>query len=68
VFAQCEAGGGFGSKLRNRAAVAQFWAHRAKRARGTVSRGGAVVRTRWSWWQGHAFVIHEGGSGFGPKH
>ena len=39
----------------------------AKRARGTVSRGGAVVRTRWWWWQGRVVAKHEEGRGVWVK-
>jgi hypothetical protein len=65
--AKCEAGRGIGPKLRNWAAVARFRACRAKRARGTVNRGGAAVRTRWWWWWGRAFTHREAGGGFGSK-
>jgi len=37
---QCEAGGGFGPKTRNRAVVARFWACRLKRRYGMMARGG----------------------------
>jgi hypothetical protein len=48
---------GFGLKNQNRAVVAQFRVHRAKRRMGTVHKGGVVVRTRcWWWWWGVAFA------------
>ena len=58
---------GFEPKRQNRAIVARFWARRVKRRLRTVHRGGVVVRTRWGWWWGGAFVKREAGMGFEPN-
>jgi hypothetical protein len=46
AFAKCEAGSGFGAKIRNRAAGARFRACRVERQQRTVGRGEVVVCTR----------------------
>jgi hypothetical protein len=57
-------GEGGWAEIRNRAVVARFRAHRAKRRWGMVRRGGTVARTRRWWWWGHAVAKHEAGRGF----